>query len=91
MQCSREKYCARFFDPVRVGDDYRIRPNQKLFALFNEMDDAKRNNMQRFRWLGYVVRFDEEASPRRVFGVVVGGGRWSSAEGTTAYALEIPG
>ena len=33
---------------------------------------AKRINNQRFRWLGHVVRMDEDAPPRRVFDAVVG-------------------
>ena len=36
------------------------------------MNVAKRINNQRFRWLGHVVRMDEDAPPRRVFHAVVG-------------------
>ena len=37
------------------------------YELFNDMDVAKRINIQRFRWIGHVVRMDEDAAPRRVF------------------------
>ena len=45
------------------------------------MDVAKRINIQQFRWLGHVLRMDEDASPRRVFDAMVGchrqkGTRW---------------
>ena len=39
------------------------------------MDVAKRITNQRFRWLGHVVRKNEDASPRRVFDALVGGHR----------------
>ena len=40
------------------------------------MDDAKRINIRRFRWLGHVVRMYEDAPPRRdEFDVVIGGHR----------------
>ena len=64
------------FDTVenhRVGDDYCVRNNWELYELFNDMDVAKRINNQRFRWLGYIVRMDEDAPPKRVFDAVVGG------------------
>ena len=40
--------------------------------LFNEMDVAKRINIQRFRWLCPIVRMDEDAPPRRVFETAFG-------------------
>ena len=36
------------------------------------MEIAKRIKNQRFRWLGHIVRMDEDATPRRVFDAVVG-------------------
>ena len=39
------------------------------------MDVTKHINIQRFRWLGHVVRMDEEVLPRRVLNAVVGGHR----------------
>ena len=66
------KVLRTIFDPARVGDDYRIRTNRELYELFKK---------QRFRWLGHVVRMDEDAPPRRVFDAVVGGHRrWRRAQ-----------
>ena len=65
----------KIFGSVRVGDDYCILINRKLYELFNDMDVAKRINIQRFRWLLHVVQMDEDAPPRRVFDAVVGGHR----------------
>ena len=75
MGVFERKVLRKIFGPVRVGDDYRIRTNRKLYELFNDMDVAKRINNQRFRWLGHAVRMDEDATPRRVFVAVVGGHR----------------
>ena len=63
----REKVLRKIFCPARVGDDYRFRTNRVLYELFTDMNVAKRINNQRFRWLGHVVRMDEDAPPRRVF------------------------
>ena len=57
----------QIFGPVRVGDDYRSRSNRELYEFHNDMDVAKRINIQRFHWLGHVVWMDEDA--------VVGGHR----------------
>ena len=65
----------QIFGPVRVGEDYCIQTNRELYELSNAMDVAKRINIQRFRWLGYIVRMDVDASPRQVFDAVVGGRR----------------
>ena len=69
------KVLRMIFGPARVGDDYRIRTNRELYELFNDMDVVKRINNQRFRWLGHVVRIDEDAPLRRVFDAVVGAHR----------------
>ena len=37
------------FGPERVGNDYGIRTNRELYEVFNDMDVAKRINIQRFR------------------------------------------
>ena len=71
----KRKVLRKIFGPVRVGDEYRIRTNRKLTELFNDMDVAKRTNMQRFRWLGHVIRIDEDAPPGRMFDAVLGGHR----------------
>ena len=51
------KVLRKIFSPVRVGDDYRIRTNWELYELFNDMEVAKRINIQRFRWHGHVVKW----------------------------------
>ena len=44
----------------------------ELNELFNDMDVAKRINIQQCRWLGHAVRMDENAPTKRVFDAVVG-------------------
>ena len=48
---------------IRVGGDYRIRTNRELYELFNDI--------QRLRWLGHVVRMNEDGPPRVLM-------RWSA-------------
>ena len=66
------KVLRKIFGSVRVGDDYRIRINRKLYELFNDFDVGKRNSNQRLRWLGHVVQIDEDSPSRRVFDAMVG-------------------
>ena len=74
-ECSKRKVLRKIFGPIRIGNDYRIRTNQELYELFNDMDIAQRINIQRLRWLGHVVRMDEYAPAKRVFDAAVHGSR----------------
>ena len=67
------KMLRKISGPVRVGDDYHIRTNLELYELYNDMDVANRINNQRFRWVGHIVRMDEDAPPS-----VLCGGWWTS-------------
>ena len=60
---------------MRVGDDFRIRFNSELYELLNDMDVVQRINIQRLRWLGHVVRMEEDAPARRVFDAGICGSR----------------
>ena len=61
------KVLRRIFGPVRVGDDFRIRFNSELYELLNDIDVMQRINIQRLRWLGHVIRMEENGPARRVF------------------------
>ena len=50
------KVLRKIFGHIGVSDDYRIRSNQVLYELFNDV----RINIQRLRWLGHVIRIDED-------------------------------
>ena len=52
---------------MRISDDFRIGFNNELYELLNDMDVVQRINIQRLRWLGHVVRIEEDAPARRVF------------------------
>ena len=56
------------FGPVRVGYGVRIRSNNELHALLNDMDVVQRINTYRLHWLGHVARMEKDAIARRVFG-----------------------
>ena len=60
---------------MQVGDDFRIRFNSELYELLNDMDVVQRINIQRLRWLGHVVRMQEDAPVRRVFDAGICGRR----------------
>ena len=60
---------------MRVGDDFRIQSNSEPSKLLNDIDVVQRINIQRLRWLGYVVRMEEDAPARRVFDAGICGSR----------------
>ena len=61
------KILRKIFGPVRIGVEYRIRMNHELYELFADMDIMQRIKIQRLRWLGHVVRMDENAPASKVF------------------------
>ena len=65
-----KKVPRKILDPVRVGDDFRIRYNSELYKLYSNMFVVQ-------RWLGHVVRIVEDAPTRRVFDAgIYGSRRW---------------
>ena len=58
-----------------VGDDFHIRFNSELYELLNDIDVVQRINIQRLRWLGHVVRMEEDAPARRIFDAEICGSR----------------
>ena len=69
------KVLRKIFGPVRVGADFRIRFNSELHELLNDIDVLQRINNHRLRWLGYVVRLEEDAPGRRIFDAGIRGSR----------------
>ena len=58
-----------------VGDEFRFRFNIELYELLNDMHVMQRINIQRLRWLGHVVRMEEDAPAGRVFDAGICGSR----------------
>ncbi|XP_060665808.1 uncharacterized protein LOC132798106, partial [Drosophila nasuta] len=69
------KILRKIFGPVRIGDDFRIRMNHELYELYDDVDVVRRITIQRLRWLGHVVRMDEESPAQKVFEARVDYGR----------------
>ena len=67
LRVFERKNLRKIFGPVRVVDDFRIRFNSELYKLLNDIDFVQRINIQRLRWLGHVVRMEEDAPARRLF------------------------
>lgn len=69
------KILRKIFGPICVGDAYRIRWNDELYELYDDVDIVQRINIQRLRWLGHIARMDETTPARAAFDAVVGGQR----------------
>ena len=66
LRVYERKVLRKIFGPVRVGDDFRIRFNNELYELCNDIDIVQPINMQRLRWLGHDVRMEEDVPARRM-------------------------
>ena len=75
LRVFESKVLREIFGPLRVGYDFHIRYNSKLYKLLNDMDVVQRINIQRLRWLGDAVRIVEDAPARRVFVAGICGSR----------------
>ena len=73
LRVFERKVLRKIFDPVQVGDDFRMRFNSELYELLNNIHVVQRINIKRLRWLGHVVRMEEDAPVRRVFDAGISG------------------
>ena len=55
------------FSPNCVNAEYRRRINQELYKFYNDVELPRHVKILWLRWLGHLVRMDEQAPTRRVF------------------------
>ena len=58
---------------------------QLQYVPLNDINVVQLINIQRLRWLGHVVRMEDDVPARRVFDAGIGGSR---RRGSTLYPLE---
>ena len=68
------KVLRKIYGPIFADGEYRRRMNSELYNLYNDVEIVSRVKLQRLRWLGHVVRMDEEAPARKVFETAPSGG-----------------
>ena len=61
------KILRKIYEPICVDDEYRRRMNHELYQLFSDIDIVRRIELQRLRWLGHVVRMDEDAPAQKAY------------------------
>ena len=67
---------ALIWGPLRIGNcEYRSRWNDELNEIYGNVDIVQRFKRQRLRWLGHIVRMDENTHALKVFDAVLIGGR----------------
>lgn len=69
------KILRKIFGPICVDGEYARRMNHQLYELYDDVDLVRRVKIQRLRWLGHVVRMDEETPARKVFDSAPSGGQ----------------
>ena len=67
MEGLREKFSEKSTGPICVQGEYRCRMNHELYQLFSDIDIVRRIELQRLRWLGHVVRMDEDAPAQKAY------------------------
>lgn len=60
------KVLRMIFGPVHIGDEWRIRLNNELYSLFNDVTIISRIQRQQTRWLGHVWRMNRDAPPKKI-------------------------
>ncbi|XP_054085666.1 LINE-1 retrotransposable element ORF2 protein isoform X1 [Zeugodacus cucurbitae] len=69
------KILRKIYGPQNIGNgEYRRRWNDELYELYDDIDIVQRIKRQRLRWLGHVVRMDENTPALKVFDAVPAGG-----------------
>ncbi|XP_054089974.1 putative uncharacterized transposon-derived protein F52C9.6 isoform X1 [Zeugodacus cucurbitae] len=69
------KILRKIYGPQNNGNgEYRRRWNDELYELYDDIDIVQRIKRQRLRWLGHVVRMDENTPAMNVFDAVPAGG-----------------
>ena len=74
MGTFERKVLRKIYGPIFADGEYRRRMNSELYNLYNDVEIVSRVKLQRLRWLGHVVRMDEEAPARKVFETAPSGG-----------------
>ena len=57
LRVFKRKVLLKFLSPVRVGEDFRIQYNSKLYELLNDLDVVQRINIQWLHWLGMLFEW----------------------------------
>lgn len=91
------KVLRRIFGPVREGDTWRIRHNEELRLLYNEVDIVQFIKLGRLRWAGHVQRMPDTAIPKKIRTLQPEGrrrvgrprGRWIDGVNADARSLGI--
>ncbi|XP_054086050.1 putative uncharacterized transposon-derived protein F52C9.6 isoform X2 [Zeugodacus cucurbitae] len=69
------KVLRKIYGPLNIGNgEYRRRWNDELYDLYDDIDIVQRIKRQRLRWLGHVVRMEENTPALKVFDAVPAGG-----------------
>ena len=61
------KILRKIYGPFCDRGEWRIRLNQELYDIYDDIDVVKRIKIQRLRWLGHVARMDSSNPVRKVF------------------------
>ena len=66
LRVFERKVLRKIFDPVQVADDFFLRSNGELSKLLNNIAIVQLIKIQWLRWLGHVLRMEENAPARWV-------------------------
>ena len=70
----REETLRKIYGPFCDRGKWRIRWNQELYDIYDDIDVVKRIKTELLRWLAYVLRMDSFKPVRKVFLSEPGGG-----------------
>ncbi|WP_333765087.1 reverse transcriptase domain-containing protein, partial [Streptomyces sp. IBSBF 2390] len=66
LRVFERKVLRLIFGPVCVNNEWRIRYNHELYALYADSSIVDRVSKQQLRWLGHVWRMSDDAPPKKI-------------------------
>jgi hypothetical protein len=70
----KRKVWRRIFGPACERESYRIRTNEEVYRIYQEMDLVTIIKTLRLKWLGHVNRMEDHREPKRAL-YIPGSGR----------------
>jgi len=60
------KILQRIYGPTHEGGCWRPRRNNELYSLYKEPNIVENIKIRRIKWVGHIIRIEEERIPKKV-------------------------
>jgi hypothetical protein len=60
------KILGKIYDPTQEGGCWRLRWNNELYSLYNELNIVENIKIRSVEWAGHLIRMEEGRIPKKV-------------------------